>query len=269
MFGVNQNPLPKGGIGGANTVQTPIGEAGHLNDLANEDDLYDNFYERYVTATTREEREIAVQGFITQLASSPLFNFDPNYEDGILFIQAVENGDLPFLQWLVACSEDTVNLFDTLMVAANRGHLECVKFLIDDKGMDPNSLVDYGAYNNHMHIKQYLDTKREELKKESPRKMVEEIGTLIEHIEQESLPTPNALQEGIQGIVKKHLAEGPIEVIVTAIIKILQEYSDDKTKGKEQRDALLLGSIITIMLLMDLHYLEKKIPTSPNLSSFA
>lgn len=231
------------------------------------ENLHDIFYEKYVSATTQDDREQVVQALIAELASSPLVKFEPDYENGIFFIRAAERGDLPFLQWLVACSEDTVNLFDTFMTAANRGHLECVKFLIDDKGMNPNSLVGYGAYDNHMHIKQFLDTKREELKKESPRKMVQEIGTLIEQIEQESVPTPNALQEGIQDIVKKHLADGPIEAITTSIIQILHEYSN-KTTGKEQRDALLLGGIVTIMILMGLRYLEKKTSTPPNPSSF-
>ena len=253
-----------------------------LPQTEDKDDFYGDFYESYVAASTQEAREAAVQTLVAKLASSPLLKFEPNYEDGIFFIRAAENGDLPFLQWLVECSEHTVDLSDAFMVAAHDGHLDCVKFLVD-KGLDPNSLLGSTAYNNHAHIKNFLDAKREELKKDSPRKMVKEISTLIEHIEQEPTPIPNALQTGLNDIVKKYLADGPIEAISTCIIKILQEYYDDKsptgknqgdmtenkTKGKEQRDALLLGCTAAITLLMDLDHLEKKIPTPPDPNSFA
>lgn len=89
---------------------------------------------------------------------------DPNYDEGYFFIIAARNGDTEMLNALIEKGNQenpnntTNSIQEGLGTAAHKGYLDCVKLLIEN-GADPKKLIGYSSYDNHKHIKKYLDEK--------------------------------------------------------------------------------------------------------------
>lgn len=146
----------------------PLDIKGESTDLSSEvdsDEIHEQLCQEY-GAGTEEIRKKAKE----ELKALPAF--DPNYDEGVFFVQAAGFGDVDFLKWLVEKSDRDGNLRDNLQSAlartAYKGYLGCVKFLIG-QGADPRSLTNTTAYNNHMPVQQFLEKYLEEMKKSTFR----------------------------------------------------------------------------------------------------
>ena len=87
---------------------------------------------------------------------------DPNYDEGYFFVIAARNGDVDMLTTLIEKGREkdpdntTNSIQEGLGTAAHSGHLNCVELLIE-KGANPKELIGTTGYDNHQHIKEYLD----------------------------------------------------------------------------------------------------------------
>ena len=112
-------------------------------------DYNEDFGDHYIYG--RREKAIELLDYI-----------DPNHDEGYFFIIAARNGDIDMLTALIEKGKEkdpdnTINsIQEGLGTAAHKGYLDCVKLLIEN-GADPKELIGTTAYNNHQHIKEYLD----------------------------------------------------------------------------------------------------------------
>lgn len=117
------------------------------------DDDYNEFFQIYLFGTDEQRRD-AVNKIMKYS------DFDPNYDEGMLFIRAAEKGDLGFLCKLIKTSSKNATLTDNiqsaLLYAAYGGHFNCVLLLVE-QGAAPQHLFGTTAYTNYPSIKAFFD----------------------------------------------------------------------------------------------------------------
>lgn len=151
FVGMGTNPYHTNHQQGSALSQAAVVQNNMCSEIS--DDDYNEFFRIYLFGT-EEERADAVDKIMAYS------DFNPNYDEGMLFVRAAEKGDLHFLSKLITTSSQNATLTDNiqsaLIYAAYGGHLACVQFLVE-KGATPQHLLGTTAYTNCPAIKAFFD----------------------------------------------------------------------------------------------------------------
>ena len=105
------------------------------------------------------------KGDLSQLKSLIIKGVDIHARDDYAFRWAARNGHLEVVKYLVEDCDADVHAYDDHAVrwSAERGHLEIVKYLVEECGADVRNKDDYAlrwaALNGHLEVVKYLVSK--------------------------------------------------------------------------------------------------------------